>query len=53
MYGAAGMFVVAAFIEAFWSPVTAFPAATKYAVGLALWVVVIGYLALGGRARAA
>ena len=53
MYGAAGMFVVAAFIEAFWSPLTFFPATTKYVVGLLMWGVVVGYLALGGRGRAA
>jgi uncharacterized membrane protein SpoIIM required for sporulation len=51
MYGAAGMFVIAAFLEAFWSPLTIFPAFTKYLVGLILWAVVIGYLALGGRGR--
>lgn len=53
MYGAAAMFVLAAFVEAFWSPLTSFPPATKYAVGLALWAVVLGYLALGGRASGA
>jgi uncharacterized membrane protein SpoIIM required for sporulation len=53
MYGAAAMFVAAAFVEAFWSPLTAFPPATKYAVGGILWGVVVGYLALGGRGRAA
>ncbi len=53
MYGAAAMFVLAAFVEAFWSPLTSFPPATKYAVGLVLWAVVLGYLALGGRARGA
>jgi uncharacterized membrane protein SpoIIM required for sporulation len=53
MYGAAAMFLAAAFLEAFWSPLTAFPAATKYAVGGILWAVVLGYLAFGGRGRAA
>jgi uncharacterized membrane protein SpoIIM required for sporulation len=53
MMGAALMFIVAAFIEAFWSPLNAFPSALKYAVGVAMWVVVIAWLALGGRARAA
>jgi uncharacterized membrane protein SpoIIM required for sporulation len=53
MYGAAGMFLVAAFIEAFWSPLTAFPPLTKYLVGAALWIVVIGYFLFGGRDRAA
>jgi uncharacterized membrane protein SpoIIM required for sporulation len=53
MYGAAGMFLVAAFIEAFWSPLTAFPPVTKYAVGAILWGVVIGYFLFAGRGRAA
>jgi uncharacterized membrane protein SpoIIM required for sporulation len=53
MYGAAAMFFAAAFIEAFWSPLRVFPPVTKYAVGAILWAVVLGYLALGGRARAA
>jgi len=53
MYGAAAMFLAAAFVEAFWSPLTALPPATKYTVGAILWAVVLGYLAFGGRARAA
>ena len=44
---------VAAFIEAFWSPLTDFPPPTKYAVGALLWAAVVGWLALGGRARGA
>jgi uncharacterized membrane protein SpoIIM required for sporulation len=53
MYGAAGMFLVAAFLEAFWSPLTAFPPLTKYLVGTVLWGVVIGYFLFAGRDRAA
>ena len=53
MYGAAAMFFAAAFVEAFWSPLTLFPPSTKYAVGGILWAVVLGYLGFGGRARAA
>ena len=53
MYGAAGMFLIAAFIEAFWSPLTAFPPVTKYLVGAIMWSVVLGYFLLGGRGRAA
>lgn len=49
MYGAAAMFLAAAFVEAFWSPLTAFPPQTKYAVGAILWAVVLGWLVLGGR----
>jgi uncharacterized membrane protein SpoIIM required for sporulation len=49
MYGAACMFVLAAFVEAFWSPLTVVPAPVKYAVGGALWLLVTGWLAFGGR----
>jgi uncharacterized membrane protein SpoIIM required for sporulation len=51
IYGAAGMLLVAAFVEAFWSPLTEFAPPVKYAVGVAGWVCVIAYLALAGRAR--
>jgi uncharacterized membrane protein SpoIIM required for sporulation len=50
LYGAAGMLVVAAFLEAFWSPMPQ-PAATKYGVGAILWLTVFSYLLLGGRQR--
>jgi uncharacterized membrane protein SpoIIM required for sporulation len=53
MYGAAAMFFLAAFVEAFWSPLTAFPPQTKYAVGAIVWAAVLGWLVLGGRARGA
>lgn len=53
MYGAAVMFLAAAFVEAFWSPVTEVPFMIKIAVGVAGWVVLLAYLALGGRGRAA
>jgi uncharacterized membrane protein SpoIIM required for sporulation len=53
MYGAGGMFLIAAFIEAFWSPLTFFPPVTKYLVGAILWLVVAGYFLLGGRGSAA
>lgn len=46
--GAAGMLVVAAGIEAFWSPAPIAPG-IKYAVGSALWVAVAGWLLLAGR----
>jgi uncharacterized membrane protein SpoIIM required for sporulation len=52
MIGAAAMFVIAAFIEGFWSPQRAVPATVKYAVGVTLWVLLIGYLVLAGRGRA-
>ena len=53
MYGAALMFVIAAFIEGFWSPLTLFPAATKYTVGIIMWILVIGYFLFAGRRNAA
>lgn len=53
MYGAAIMFAIAAFIEAFWSPSTNFPPLVKYLAGAALWGVVLIWLGFGGRARAA
>jgi uncharacterized membrane protein SpoIIM required for sporulation len=46
--GAAAMLVIAALIEAFWSP-SPVPSAVKYVVGAGLWVVVVLYLALAGR----
>jgi uncharacterized membrane protein SpoIIM required for sporulation len=52
MWGAAGMFFLAAIVEAFWSPFTVAPFPAKVAVGLVLWVIVLGYLALAGRAHA-
>ena len=53
MYGAALMFTIAALIEGFWSPQSAIPANAKYVVGIAMWILVIGYLGLSGRSRAA
>jgi len=51
MYGAAAMFFIAAFIEAFWSPRTFIPINIKYAVGIFLWVIVIAYFCLAGRGK--
>ena len=53
MYGAAMMFLGAAFVEAFWSPLTEVPFNLKISVGVAAWVVLLAYLLLAGRARAA
>ncbi len=49
--GAALMLVVAAGIEAFWSPRT-LPAQVKYAVGTGLWLLVALWLGTAGRSRA-
>jgi hypothetical protein len=53
MYGAAVMFVAAAFVEAFWSPIAQVPFMVKIGVGAAGWVLLLGYFILGGRRRAA
>jgi len=46
--GAAAMLVVAALIEAYWSPLP-IPAEIKYSVGGLLWLTVAVYLGLSGR----
>ena len=53
MYGAAFMFLGAAFVEAFWSPLTEVPVDVKVLAGIAAWVVLLAYLLLAGRSRAA
>jgi uncharacterized membrane protein SpoIIM required for sporulation len=53
MYGAALMFAAAAFVEAFWSPLTTVTYAVKIWAGLAGWGMLLAYLALSGRAGAA
>lgn len=49
--GAAAMLVVAALIEAFWSP-SGVPVVVKYSVGGLLWVLVFLYLGFAGREAA-
>jgi uncharacterized membrane protein SpoIIM required for sporulation len=53
MYGAALLFFVAAFVEAFWSPLTGVPFRVKIGVGIAGWALLLAYFALAGRSRAA
>lgn len=48
--GAAAMLVIAAVIEAFWSP-SGVPSIWKYIAGTGLWLLVILYLALAGRGK--
>lgn len=48
--GAAAMLVIAALIEAFWSPAP-IPAMWKYTVGSGLWLLVAVYLGLAGRQK--
>jgi len=47
--GAAAMLMVAALIEAFWSPSPVIPNVVKYTGGALLWVAVIVYLSTAGR----
>lgn len=47
--GAAVMFFIAAFIEAFWSSTQSIPAAIKYGVSGVLWTLVLAWLWRGGR----
>jgi uncharacterized membrane protein SpoIIM required for sporulation len=51
--GAAGMLVLAAGIEAFWSPRTEIALPVKFGFGLTLWLLTAAYFALMGRRRAA
>ena len=53
MYGAAALFLLAAFVEAFWSPLTEVGFTTKIAVGIAGWLALAAYLLFAGRSRAA
>ena len=53
MYGAAMLFLVAAFIEAFWSPLAQVAFEVKIGAGLAGWALLLAYFAFAGRARAA
>ena len=48
MYGAVALFIMAAFVEAFWSSMT-LDVGIKYAVAAALWSLVIAYFWLVGR----
>ncbi len=51
--GAACMLVLAAVLEAFWSPRSEIPLPVKYGVGAGLWLLTLGYFALMGRGHAA
>ncbi len=53
IYGSATLFIMAAFVEAFWSSLATVPAAVKYATGIVLWVLVIGYFTRVGRSPVA
>jgi uncharacterized membrane protein SpoIIM required for sporulation len=49
--GAALLFLAAALIEAFWSPINLADPLPKYAVGGLLWALVLAYLGFAGRGR--
>ncbi|MEO8809694.1 MAG: stage II sporulation protein M [Rhodanobacter sp.] len=49
--GAFAMLLVAAFIEAYWSSIAALSDAVKFGSGALLWMLVLGWLWRGGRAR--
>jgi uncharacterized membrane protein SpoIIM required for sporulation len=49
IYGSATLFIMAAFVEAFWSSQTWIPLGIKYTVGISLWTLVIAYFSLVGR----
>lgn len=49
LYGAASMTFIAAFIEAFWSPLGVVSTPVKVTVGLFFWVALLAYFLLAGR----
>ena len=51
MAGAAVMFFIAAFIEAFWSSSQSIAANIKYTAGIVMWLTVIAYFAFVGHER--
>ena len=53
IYGAATLTFLAAFVEAFWSPMPDVPFAVKIGAGLVLWVLTWSYLLLAGRGHRA
>lgn len=53
MFGAAVLFLIAAFVEAYWSSLAWLPPLSKYVVGGIGWLLVGAYIVLPGRSRAA
>jgi uncharacterized membrane protein SpoIIM required for sporulation len=51
VYGASGLFVLAAVIEAFWSSIATLDPRLKWAVGAALWALTLLYFTFAGRRR--
>jgi hypothetical protein len=52
VYGAGALLTLAAFVEAFWSPLAGVPVQVKYGVGVMLWILIAAYFGLAGRNRA-
>ena len=52
VYGAATMTLIAALVEAFWSPLSTVSPSIKYAAGIGMWVLVCSYFLLAGRGAA-
>ena len=51
MYGAAALFLAAAFVEAYWSSLATIPVIDKYGVGILLWLLVGAYFLIPGSRR--
>ncbi len=49
LYGAATLTFLAAFIEAFWSPLGEMPLLIKLVVGAVCWLLTVLYLVFAGR----
>lgn len=49
VYGVAGLLLIAAAVEAFWSSARWIPLSLKYGVAAACWIMVLGYLWRQGR----
>ena len=52
VYGSCGMFIVAALLEAFWSPHRLLPFEVKIGFGIFLWILLLAYFGFAGRRRA-
>jgi len=51
LWGVFLMLVIAAFIEAYWSPLAYIDSSVKYIVGTILWIAVISYFMFAGKNR--
>ena len=52
IYGAALLFLLAAFVEAFWSSMSWIEPVIKYTVGIIFWIMLWAYLLFAGRSSA-